>query len=311
MRIHRNPTSATSASRKGFTLIELLVVISIIATLMALILPAIQQARANARNAECLNNLHNIAVGLESYVTAHNGKVPQLYKLALNGATPPVLAPVANTSWMREIIEEVGRPDLEKAFRNVASLPDAQIASVKVLQCPVDSNNFEAQGGSSYVANGGYTFAGTPVSSQLVYASGVFFPGYATNKDHLTKGDGLGQTIFITENNTNVNSYFFDGTNADEIRTRVHSTVTGTISTLNLAALQLNTTAVFAAQGLNGTAAWAAKSGHQGTVNVLMGDGATKTLSDDMDTQIYFRLLTSSGYAANGTGQALVPNDEF
>jgi len=53
--------------RRGFTLVELLVVISILAILAGLLMPALAMAREQARQTKCLNNLRQLAMGLEIY----------------------------------------------------------------------------------------------------------------------------------------------------------------------------------------------------------------------------------------------------
>jgi type II secretory pathway pseudopilin PulG len=159
----------------------LLVVIAIIAILIALLLPAVQQAREAARRTQCRNNMHQIGLALHNYHDAF-GRFPHSYDPSpeLWNKNPNVqrygagAEPAGAMSWITSALPYLDQAPLFNQLQatgafeiplTVATLgsglgydsPAAKkiiLTPLKVVMCPSNSQDVKREDGSGMLRNG-------------------------------------------------------------------------------------------------------------------------------------------------------------
>lgn len=301
---------------RGFTLIEALVVISIIGLLIALLLPAVQAARAAARRMQCTNNLRQIGLALHNYHDTAQS-LPMGITVSFDTAYtvpgyPPCDSHLYNESFLLAILPDLEQNPLYNALNHqlyVMGPANTTGASqvISTFVCPDDGVSSTAFplyindtlslgyspsdppvfGRTSYggiegtlmqfAVPGGPTCTLPPNSG--VYANGAFGAPYPVRLSSFS--DGLSNTMVVAEKSL---------ANIEGI-SPIFPESYQSANRWSLAIVQQTLVTAFYppnAYRQNPTAdtawTWSASSRHPGGLNVLMGDGSVRFAKETINS---------------------------
>ncbi|TWT29263.1 DUF1559 domain-containing protein [Blastopirellula retiformator] len=197
--------------RSAFTLVELLVVIAIIGALIALLLPAVQQAREAARRISCTNNMKQLGLAMHNYHDTYKSLPPGqttygVFQIPGVGEDDPNEYP-QNGTWFQGILPFVEQSAMYDAIKtdmlsmSMANVDlDVRSTAVSAFVCPSDPNGGKIghdgfQG--NYMGNCNDQGLHAGLTADPGIATGLFF-----SKSHIRFRDitdGTSNTIMLAE----------------------------------------------------------------------------------------------------------------
>jgi type II secretory pathway pseudopilin PulG len=295
-------------------MVELMMVILIIALLAALLTNAVQSSREMARRTQCVNRMREVGMAAIDFETRNSGYPGWLHSY-LGPANPPPPRRFVN-SWIYQLLPGLGRGDLTDES-SPAWDPLTRVALNELLVCPshVEKTLLTTpQSPTSFVCNAGRRDAQPPAAgmsadwrSNAVFvnrndrdANGLPVKVEVTDASFITKNDGLGFTLLLSEN---VDARTWYNTNPYPPDETVNCIVfwppdgSGNFPPENVH--RINGPKDSASDSYDVARP---SSFHPGGVNMFFCGGQGRFVSDRMDYRIYCAIMTPRGASAMEPG---------
>lgn len=290
--------------RAGFSLIELLVAIGIIAILLALLLPAVQAARAAARRLQCRSHMKQIVLAMHNYHGVY-GAFP------MNTSFTHNVGPLSRSrSWMQGILPFIEKQALYDQINSSESIQfNREVAetAISLYCCPADTHDgtyaHRADVPTTWVL--GVTNYKSCAGSNWGWGTYVF-PArgrFAGSYDGCNQGDGL-----ICEGRARpITTRFRDVTDGTSTTYALGETVVGWTkwawwysnnAVTGTCAIPFNYVGTSTVPGLpsdDWTHAYGFASRHEDGGNFAMVDGSVRFVSELISHPVYRDLATIQG----------------
>ncbi|MGA2797662.1 MAG: DUF1559 domain-containing protein [Thermoguttaceae bacterium] len=257
----------------GFSLVELLVVIAIIGLLAGLLLPAVQSSRESARRMTCLNNLHQIGLGMLTFHDVYKrfplGGV-EMKTLKIPGTNKLLYPNGRQLAWSAYILPYVELQSLARRidFGKAYDSPENAAVAVEIVPlylCPSHARNSYLIDRFAACDYGGiYGQRILPNPDPQKRPQGIMlYSQYVRISD---VKDGTTHTLIVSEDSESADMKWIFGLNVFDVSGPINSAQENDL--------------------------W---SKHPGGVNGLMADGNARFLSQDMDKNTLSAICTRAG----------------
>lgn len=311
--------------RRGFTLIELLVVVAIISILLALLLPAVQQIREAARRTQCRSNLRQIGLALHNYHDQANAFPPGW---VYDAARPPASAPTNCWGWSAMILPQIDQAGLYRHLNLNAGFSGGLDATggngnpgdngsestvLPVFRCPSDvgTETVLSAAASAMIYGGRSNYPGVNGGLLLdippiLHQGGTFGENSCRGFQSMTDGSSncfaVGERAFMEFSGSGIGpSALWAGTRSGtpgiEMANGVALAVGQCVTPLNTPPMHPNS---LLGSGESDSSWHGFGSRHVQGAHFLMGDGAVRFISQDIDYRTYGRLGTVADGKAVG-----------